>query len=73
MDEPSAAAAVAAMGLTAIDWRRRLTAKHIFTHVEWELYGVYLTCARQDEQFVWKTAAEITKEISLPTAFRQFF
>jgi A/G-specific adenine glycosylase len=47
--------------------------KHIFTHVEWELYGVYLTCARQDEQFVWKTAAEITKEISLPTAFRQFF
>ena len=32
-----------------------------------DMYG------RQDEQFVWKTAAEIAAEISLPTAFRQFF
>ena len=55
------------------DLTQTVERKHIFTHVEWELYGVYLTCARQDEQFVWKTAAEITKEISLPTAFRQFF
>lgn len=46
--------------------------RHIFTHVEWELYGVYLTCARQAPQFVWRTAAEIEAEISLPTAFRQF-
>lgn len=55
------------------DLTQTVERKHIFTHVEWELYGVYLTCARQDEQFVWKTAAEIIKEISLPTAFRQFF
>lgn len=55
------------------DLTQTVERKHIFTHVEWELYGVYLTCARQDEQFVWKTAAEITREISLPTAFRQFF
>lgn len=46
--------------------------RHIFTHVEWEMYGVYLTCARQDEQFVWRSAQEIAAEISLPTAFRQF-
>ena len=47
--------------------------QHIFTHVEWEMYGVYLTCARQDEQFVWLSAQKIAEEISLPTAFRQFF
>lgn len=47
--------------------------RHIFTHVEWEMYGVYLTCARQDEQFVWLSAQKIAEEISLPTAFRQFF
>lgn len=56
-----------------LDLTQTAERKHIFTHVEWELYGVYLTCGRQDEQFVWKTAAEIAAEISLPTAFRQFF
>ena len=56
-----------------LDLTQTAERKHIFTHVEWELYGIYLTCGRQDEQFVWKTAAEIAAEISLPTAFRQFF
>lgn len=46
--------------------------RHIFTHVEWEMYGVYLTCARQDSQFDWYSAQEIAALISLPTAFRQF-
>ena len=32
------------------DLTQTVERKHIFTHVEWELYGVYLTCARQDEQ-----------------------
>ncbi len=54
------------------DLIRTAQKKHIFTHVEWELYGVYLHCAYPDEQFVWKTASEIAAEISLPTAFRQF-
>lgn len=46
--------------------------KHIFTHVEWEMQGVYCECGKMDKRFVWKTAEEIEKEISLPTAFRQF-
>lgn len=35
--------AVETMGLTPIDWRSRLTAKHIFTHVEWHMTGYALT------------------------------
>ena len=46
--------------------------KHIFTHIEWQMFGVYLTCAAMPEMFVWKTAAELQAELTLPTAFRQF-
>ena len=37
LDETAAGAAVEAMGLSVIDWQSRLTAKHIFTHVEWHM------------------------------------
>lgn len=63
---------VGAWGCQPQDLVRTAQKRHIFTHVEWELYGVYLTCAQQIPQFVWKSASEITAEISLPTAFRQF-
>ena len=43
LDESAAAAAVADMGLTPVDWKSRLTAKHIFTHVEWHMTGYILT------------------------------
>lgn len=59
-------------GCQPLDLVRTAERQHIFTHIEWDLYGVYLNCAKQDTRFVWKTAAEITAEISLPTAFRQF-
>lgn len=68
-----AIAQTAAWHCKPLDLTRTAERRHIFTHVEWELYGVYLTCGRQDEQFIWKTAEEIEREISLPTAFRQFF
>ena len=43
LDETAAGAAVEAMGLSVIDWQSRLTAKHIFTHVEWRMTGYALT------------------------------
>lgn len=53
-----------------LDLTKTVEWQHIFTHVEWELYGVFLTCGQQPNAFVWKTAEEIAAEISLPTAFR---
>jgi len=46
---------------------------HIFTHIEWQMFGVYLTCEAMPERFVWKTAQELETEITLPTAFRMFW
>ena len=45
---------------------------HVFTHVQWELTGVYLFCDTQSDRFLWVTEAELQQEIGLPTAYRQF-
>ncbi len=46
---------------------------HIFTHIEWDLNAFFLTCAEMPDAFVWKTAAEIAAEYSLPAAFRKLY
>ena len=42
LDEAGASAAVESWGLTPKQWESRLTAKHIFTHVEWHMTGYTL-------------------------------
>jgi len=46
--------------------------KHIFTHIEWKLCGVRLTCKAMPENFLWVTKEELEEHYSLPTAFKQF-
>lgn len=67
-----AIAQAAAWGCKPTGLLRTAEKQHIFTHVEWELYGVYLDCKEMCDDFLWKTAEEIAEEYSLPTAFRQF-
>lgn len=50
LDEAAAGAAVQDWGLTARDWRSRLNAKHIFTHVEWHMTGYVLEVAERDRR-----------------------
>ena len=45
---------------------------HIFTHVQWDLRGVWLTCAAEAPQFTWADEDALRHEIGLPTAYRQF-
>jgi A/G-specific adenine glycosylase len=47
--------------------------KHIFTHVEWRMRGVYMEVKEPEGNFVWFTAQQIREEAALPTAFRQFW
>ncbi len=54
------------LGAQPMELVRTVTRRHIFTHVEWELEGYEILCARQAEGLVYKTAAEA----ALPTAFR---
>ena len=45
---------------------------HSFTHVQWDLRGVWLTCAAEAPQFTWADEDALRHEIGLPTAYRQF-
>ena len=44
--------------------------KHIFTHITWEMQGVFLRCAREDEAFTWADPGQLQGLYALPTAFR---
>lgn len=44
--------------------------RHIFTHITWEMQGMFLKCAQESKDFVWATPEELAEVYSLPTAFR---
>ena len=60
-------------GLKPKEILRRVEKKHIFTHVEWHMSGVYMEVSNMTDAFVWLTAKEINEQTALPTAFRQFW
>ncbi|MBO5045424.1 MAG: A/G-specific adenine glycosylase [Clostridia bacterium] len=47
-------------------------AKHIFTHVEWNMTGYLVEVEREDGAFRWVTAEELKEKYALPSAFRAF-
>ena len=48
------------------------TAKHIFTHVEWNMIGYRIDCAAESPYLLWKTPEELSLDYPLPTAFRYY-
>ena len=73
LETGTALAAVGEMGLAPRDVFKQLERKHIFTHIRWEMRGVYLEVSHPGGSFVWMTAEQINHEAALPTAFRQFW
>ena len=73
LDTPKALAAVEELGLRPRDILRIVERKHIFTHIRWEMRGIYLEVAECAGDFTWMTAEEIEASAALPTAFRQFW
>ena len=53
--------------------KRTVERKHIFTHIEWHMSGVYIEVRNINEAYTWLSAEQIREETALPTAFRQFF
>lgn len=47
--------------------------KHIFTHIEWHMSGVYMEVAERNNAYTWLDGEEVRRSVALPTAFRQFF
>ena len=52
---------------------RQVEKKHIFTHIQWNMSGVYMKVAATIGDYEWLTADEIDTAAALPTAFRQFW
>ena len=73
LDEAAASAAVESWGLVPRQWESRLTAKHIFTHVEWHMTGYTLEVAGDGPaDFVWASAGELG-ERAVPSAFARYY
>jgi A/G-specific adenine glycosylase len=61
------------MGLRPVQLRRQVQRRHIFTHIQWEMRGIYLEVRECTGDFVWMTAEQIEEKAALPTAFRLFW
>ena len=65
--------AVESMGLHPREILRESEKKHIFTHIQWNMKGIYLEVDKLEGGFQWFTQLEINTQAALPTAFRQFW
>ena len=61
------------MGLHPAQILRQVERKHIFTHIEWCMCGIYVEVKEKNGAFLWRQVEEIRQTAALPTAFRQFF
>ena len=73
LDTHQALAALGDMGLKPRDVLREVERKHIFTHIQWNMKGIYLDVAETAGDFHWFTAEQISAQTALPTAFKQFW
>ncbi|MGN0997951.1 MAG: A/G-specific adenine glycosylase [Faecousia sp.] len=73
LDTSQALAEVERMGLRPKELFREVSRKHIFTHIQWNMKGIYLEVAEPAGDFQWFTEDEIHTQAALPTAFRQFW
>ena len=73
LDMPQGIQVLESWGLRPKDLRHQVEKQHIFTHIRWQMRGLYLEVAEKNDRFVWFTADEIREQAALPTAFRQFW
>jgi len=72
LDTNAALATVEKIGLRPKDILRQVERKHIFTHVQWDMYGFYIEVSEPEGDYTWASLAQLQAEFALPTAFRQF-
>ena len=72
LDAQTALSWVEEKGLKPDEIVAQVEFKHIFTHIEWDMCGVYIKISACGGDYVWLTEDEIRGQAALPTAFRQF-
>ena len=73
LDTAQALAEAERWGLRPREIHREVSRKHIFTHIQWNMKGIYLETAEPSGPFQWFTEEEINTQAALPTAFRLFW
>ena len=61
------------MGLRPREILREVERKHIFTHIQWNMKGIYLEVSETAGSYRWLSEQEIEAQAALPTAFRLFW
>ena len=73
LDVADALVQAEAFGLRPREITRQVERKHIFTHIRWEMRGIYIEVSEPGGDLTWRTGREIRQDAALPTAFRQFW
>ena len=73
LEPEQALEAVEKLGLQPKELKRQVYRQHIFTHIRWDMVGIYMEVREPAGAFLWLTGEEIEKQAALPTAFRQFW
>jgi len=71
LDEASARIVLARWGLTAETLTPLGTAKHVFTHIEWQMKGYAADVTGGNPDFRWVDAAAF-EALAIPTAFKKY-
>ena len=62
-----------ALGIQPKQLEKAVSRKHIFTHIIWDMTGIYAEAESEAPGFTWLTAPELEASAALPTAFRLFW
>ena len=72
LDEAGAAITLAQWGLTARTLTPVGAARHIFSHVEWDMHGYLAAAEGENNEFLWADGAAL-QAAAIPSAFRYYF
>ncbi len=59
-------------GITAETITFLRNAKHVFTHIDWQMKGYLVRVAEESRTCQWATLQELSQRYALPTAFKPF-
>ena len=51
-----------------MDWKKKIAAKHLFTHVEWRMTGYLLTVRGEGPALTWADRGDLDR-LTVPSAF----
>ncbi len=63
---------LAKKGIQALRIEPLPDAKHVFTHVIWQMKGYAVEVVNEADSFVWQTGAQILSDYAIPTAFKVY-